>query len=367
MAQTASKSATMSGYQQTHRITDMQDKAVLLVNLGSPEAPEIPQVRQYLKQFLMDPYVIQLPWVLRAIIVYLLVLPKRPAASAHAYQSIWTDQGSPLIVLSKQLQAALQSRTDRPVRLAMRYGEPSIESQLSELAAEKNIKDVLVIPLYPQFAESTVSTVVEEVKRSIRDRQLGITFSVLPPFYNNGSYIKALVESAAEQLKQPFDHVLFSYHGLPELHITRADPTGSHCLKSDNCCSTLSPAHATCYRHQVISTTQAFVKEAGLEDGQYSIAYQSRLGRAKWLEPSTEETLVKLAQQGVKRLLVLCPAFVTDCLETLEEIKLQGRETFLQAGGEELIYLPCLNDNPAWVDCLADWIGNSAIPDTVMT
>lgn len=345
----------------------MQDKAVLLVNLGSPDAPEIPQVRAYLKQFLMDPYVIQLPWLLRAIIVYLLVLPKRPASSAHAYKSVWTEQGPPLKVLSKQLQHALQDKTDKTVRLAMRYGNPSIESQLCELDADKNIDEVLIVPLYPQFADSTVSTIIHEVERCIREKKLNLKFSVLPPFYNNGSYIKALVDSVATQLEKPFDHILFSYHGLPELHINRADPTGAHCLKSDNCCSTPSPAHATCYRHQVISTTFGFVKEAGLRSDQYSIAYQSRLGRAKWLEPSTEETLVKLAQQGVKKLLVICPAFVTDCLETLEEIDIQGRETFLQAGGEELVYLPCLNDNPAWVDCLVSWIGNSTATDTVKT
>jgi len=333
----------------------MQDKAVLLVNLGTPDSPEIPQVRQYLRQFLMDPYVIQLPWLLRALIVYLLVLPRRPATSAHAYQSVWTEDGAPLLVLSRKLQAALQSKVSLPVGLAMRYGNPSIAGELSRLSAE-GIRELLVIPLYPHYADSTVLTVIQEVERTVRDSKLPINFSVLPPFYNNDAYIHALNTSAQPALEQDYDHVLFSYHGLPESHITKADPTGSHCLKSDNCCSSPSPAHATCYRHQVISTTQCFAKQAGLKEEQYTIAYQSRLGRAKWLEPSTEDTLVKLARQGVKKLLVLCPAFVTDCLETLEEIDIQGRETFLAAGGEDLLYLPCLNDNAEWVNCLAGWI-----------
>tara|TARA_R100001143_G_C3358335_1_gene133944 strand:+ start:2850 stop:3911 length:1062 start_codon:yes stop_codon:yes gene_type:complete len=350
----------MKRLKQTHGLKNMQSKAVLLANLGSPDAPEIPEVRDYLKQFLMDPYVIQLPWALRALIVYLLVLPKRPAATAEAYQSVWTEEGSPLVSLSNQLLAALQEKTGVPIAMAMRYGKPSIESQLKTLAAIDGVEEVLYIPLYPHFADSTVTTSVKEAERVIRAQRLNIKLKTLKPFFDRQDYIQSLVNSSQSGLQQNFDHVLFSYHGLPELHITRADPTGAHCLKQENCCEVPSPAHATCYRHQVLTTTKLFAEQAGLQKTQYSVAYQSRLGRAKWLEPSTEETLVKLGRNGVKKLLVLCPAFVTDCLETLEEIKIQGSETFTAAGGEELIYVPCLNDNEAWLDCLAGWINDFA-------
>ena len=339
----------------------MINRAVLLANLGSPDAPEVPAVRKYLKQFLMDPYVIQLPWLLRALIVNLLVLPKRPYKSSEAYRSIWTVEGSPLVHRSHELLKALKPKVELPVAMAMRYGTPSIESQIKSLVANDGnggIDEILFIPLYPHYADSTVTTSIKEAERVIRAYNLPVKLQTLLPFYDDKAYIDALVNSAAAGLSEDYDHILFSYHGLPELHITKADPTGSHCLKSKSCCSLSSPssAHATCYRHQVLRTTECFVQKTGLSSEQYTVAYQSRLGRAKWLEPSTEDTLIKLARQGKKKILVLCPAFVTDCLETLEEIDIQGRETFLAAGGEELTYIPCLNDNDDWVECLSAWI-----------
>ncbi|PCJ40924.1 MAG: ferrochelatase [SAR86 cluster bacterium] len=346
----------------------MKKRAVLLVNLGSPDAPEVPEVRKYLKQFLMDPYVIHLPWLLRALLVNFLVLPKRPHSSAEAYRSIWTEDGSPLIHYSQELLKALQAKLDIPVAIAMRYGKPSIESQIKSLLANggsngdgdgnKKIDEILFIPLYPHHADSTVTTSVKEAERVIRENNFSVKLQTLKPFYDDKSYIDALVNSAASALSENYDHILFSYHGLPELHITKADPTDNHCLKSESCCSvtSASPAHATCYRHQVLRTTECFAQKAGLSSDQYTVAYQSRLGRAQWLEPSTDNTLVKLAQQGKKKILVLCPAFVTDCLETLEEIDIRGRKTFFAAGGEELTYIPCLNDNEDWVDCLSKWI-----------
>ena len=339
----------------------MNNRAVLLANLGSPDAPEVPEVRKYLKQFLMDPYVIQLPWLLRALIVNLLILPKRPYSSTEAYRSVWTEEGSPLVQRSDELLKALKSQLDLPVAMAMRYGNPSIESQIKSLVANDGkggMDEILFIPLYPHHADSTITTSIKEAERVIRDNNFSVKLQTLKPFYDNKLYIDALVNSAAPALSENFDHVLFSYHGLPELHIIKADPTGNHCLKNESCCSSTSPspAHATCYRHQVLRTTECFVQKAGLSADQYTVAYQSRLGRAKWLEPSTEQTLVKLAEQGMKKILVLCPAFVTDCLETLEEIDLRGRKTFLAAGGKELTYIPCLNNNDNWVECLSNWI-----------
>lgn len=338
------------------------NRAVLLVNLGSPSGADVSSVRRYLNQFLMDPYVIQLPWILRRLIVGLFVLPFRPKASARAYQSIWTSEGSPLIVLSMKLLAALKATNSVPLGMAMRYGTPSIESQVLELSRLPNIDEILLVPLYPHYAESTIATTIAETERVLKKHALSIELKTLKPFYDRPEYIEALVSSAQPWISEPesYDHVLFSYHGLPEQHITGTDPTGSHCLKQENCCSVSSSAHETCYRHQVLKTTECFVKETGLKQEQYTIAFQSRLGRARWLEPSTNDTLIELANAGVKNLLVLCPAFVSDCLETLEEIELEGTETFKSHGGESLTLIPCLNDNPVWVEKLTDLIASSA-------
>ncbi len=343
----------------------MTNRAVLLANLGSPDSPTETDVRSYLNQFLMDPYVIQLPWILRRLIVSAFVLPKRPKASAAAYSSVWMDQGSPLIVLSRILHEALSQSLDMPVALAMRYGQPSIESQLLALAEQTDISEVLYIPLYPHYADSTVTTSIVEAQRVIRQHRLNFKFNVLPPFYDHPDYIAALVARAKPVIERTVNdygsldsgktHIVFSYHGLPESHLVSADPSPGHCLQQANCCETPSPAHATCYRHQVLRTTQCFAELAGLEKSHYSVAYQSRLGRAKWLEPNTEDNLQQLAEKGVKHVLVMCPAFVTDCLETLEEIQIRGQEVFKEAGGDTLELIPCLNAHPDWVRVLAGW------------
>jgi ferrochelatase len=333
----------------------MTKRAILIANLGSPDQPDVPAVRRYLNQFLMDRYVIQLPWIFRRMIVSLFVLPKRPKASAEAYQSVWTEQGSPLIALSEKLHKALQSQLDMPVVLAMRYGNPSIESALLEISRMPDITEVLYIPLYPHFADSTITTSIEEAKQVISHHQLTLKLNVVEPFYADPQYIDALYQQTKSFLSAPHDHLLFSYHGLPESHITGRDPSGTHCLKSAECCQIANPAHATCYRHQVMATTEAFAKRAGLDPAKYSVAFQSRLGRQKWLGPNTEDRLEELARSGIKNVLVICPAFVTDCLETLEEIAIRGEEVFKEAGGESLTLIPCLNDHPAWVNTLADW------------
>ena len=333
----------------------MTNRAVLLANLGSPDNADEASVRRYLDQFLMDPYVIQLPWVLRRLIVSLLVLPKRPKDSAEAYKSVWLEEGSPLIVFSQQLKQALQQQVELPVGMAMRYGSPDIESELLTLARQPGIEEILFIPLYPHFADSTITTSIELAKEVIKKHQLDVKLNTVAPFYQQDDYIMALVESAQSHLEQPYDHLIFSYHGLPESHITGLDKSGSHCLKSSDCCQIANPAHATCYRHQVIMTTQRFVEKANLPAEKYSIAFQSRLGRAKWLDPNTEDRIRELAASGAKNILVICPAFVTDCLETLEEIAIRGQEVFEQAGGEKLTLIPCMNQHPKWVETLANW------------
>ncbi len=332
----------------------MSDRAVLLANLGSPASTEVADVRRYLNQFLMDPYVVDLPWPARRLLVGLILL-LRPKQSAAAYASIWWEEGSPLVVISRRVQQALQAKLDMPVDLAMRYGEPSIEKGLLALASREGVKEVLFMPQYPQFAASTVTTSIREAERVVAEHKLNIKLTVVPAFHDKPGYIDALVASAAPHLEQGFDHLLFSYHGLPERHLRKADPTGSHCLNYPDCCDRPSPAHATCYRAQCVSVTRAFTGRMGLRDDQWSLAFQSRLGKDKWIEPYTEARVEELAEQGVKRLLVMCPAFVADCIETLEEIGDRAREQFIEAGGEELVLVPCLNDHPQWIDTLAQW------------
>jgi ferrochelatase len=336
----------------------MNHRAILLANLGSPDQADEPSVRRYLNQFLMDPYVIQLPWPIRRLIVSLLVLPKRPKDSALAYQSVWLNEGSPLVVFSEQLRKALQAEVEMPVAMAMRYGSPDIETELLKLASQDGIEEILFIPLYPHFADSTITTSIEQAKAVIKKHKLSVKLNVIAPFYQQDDYIAALVESAQPYLDQPFDHLVFSYHGLPESHITKLDKSGSHCLKSGDCCQIANPAHSTCYRHQIMMTTERFIEKAGLSADQYSVAFQSRLGRAKWLDPNTEDRLRELAAAGAKNILVICPAFVTDCLETLEEIAIRGQEVFEQAGGEKLTLIPCMNQHPKWVETLASWCQN---------
>lgn len=330
----------------------MTDHALLLVNLGSPASTSVADVRRYLNQFLMDPYVIDLPWPVRRLLVSLILI-KRPEQSAHAYASIWWDEGSPLVVLSKRLhQAMTKEWTQGPVELAMRYGEPSIETVLTRLAAQ-GISKITLAPLYPQFADSTVTTVIEEAKRVVKAKSLNVKFSVLQAFYDQPEYIDALVASVKPHLEQPHDHLLLSFHGLPERHLTKLDPTGNHCFKDADCCKNASPeVLATCYRAQCLRSAAVFAKQMGIADGKWSVSFQSRLGRAKWIEPYTEARLEELAAQGVKKLLVMCPAFVADCIETLEEIGDRGAEQFKAAGGEELILIPCLNDDPNWAAAL---------------
>ncbi|WP_077044977.1 ferrochelatase [Pseudomonas sp. KK4] len=331
----------------------MTDHALLLVNLGSPASTSVADVRRYLNQFLMDPYVIDLPWPVRRLLVSLILI-KRPEQSAHAYASIWWAEGSPLVVLSQRLQQAMTAQWHHgPVALAMRYGEPSIETSLLRLVAQGH-KRITLAPLYPQFADSTTTTVIEEARRVLRDKHLDVQLSVLQPFYDQPEYLDALVATAKPHLQQDYDHLLLSFHGLPERHLKKVDPSGQHCLRNEDCCKNASPqVLATCYRAQCLRTAQAFAERMGLPDGKWSVSFQSRLGRAKWIEPYTETRLDELAAMGVKKLLVMCPAFVADCIETLEEIGDRGKEQFREAGGEELVLVPCLNDDPRWAHALS--------------
>ena len=330
------------------------NKAVLLVNLGSPDSTSVGDVRRYLNEFLMDGRVIDTPWLLRRLIVGM-VLINRPKQSADAYRKIWLPEGSPLIVTSHAVRAKLQERVPVPVELAMRYQHPSIESALRKLA-ERKADEFFLIPLFPHYAMSSYETAVARVREVAGVIAPKMKIVVQPPYGDAPDYIAALLDSAANHLEAGYDHLLFSFHGIPERHLRKSDPTGGHCLATPNCCETASPAHATCYRAQCFKTVAAFVARAGIPANRYSISFQSRLGRDPWLKPYTDFELVELPRRGVKKLLVICPAFVSDCLETLEEIGLRGRETFLAAGGEAFAHIPCLNGHPLWISALENMV-----------
>lgn len=331
----------------------MTDHALLLVNLGSPASTSVADVRRYLNQFLMDPYVVDLPWPVRRLLVSLILI-KRPEQSAHAYASIWWDEGSPLVVLTRRLQAAMVEHWPHgPVEIAMRYGEPALAQVLERLAAQ-GVRKVTLAPLYPQFADSTVTTVVAQANQTVAERALPLQLRVLQPFYDHPEYIDALVASARPYLEQDYDHLLLSFHGLPERHLKKLMPGSKHDLRAADCCKDASAeVRAVCYRGQCLASAKAFATRMGIPDGKWSVSFQSRLGRDKWIEPYTETRLDELAKAGAKKLLVMCPAFVADCIETLEEIGDRGKEQFIEAGGEELVLVPCLNDHPEWVRVLA--------------
>jgi protoporphyrin/coproporphyrin ferrochelatase len=329
----------------------MSKTGVLLVNLGSPDSTSVPDVRRYLREFLMDGCVLDTPWLQRFLVVNLFILPFRPAKTAEAYRKIWTTEGSPLVVSSRHLSEAMRQRLPCPVALAMRYQNPSIEQGLRELLAQ-GVERVFVAPLYPQYALSSTATVNDRAREVLTALAPGMELQTLPPFFDHPLYLDALAKSAEPYLKKDFDHLLFSFHGLPERHLRKTDPTGCHCLAKPDCCAGSHPAHATCYRAQAFKVVSAFAKRHQLPPEKYSIAFQSRLGRDPWLKPYTDLELVTFPNRGVRKLLVMCPAFVADCLETLEEIGLRGRESFLEAGGKELTLIPCLNEHPAWLDAL---------------
>jgi ferrochelatase len=327
------------------------------MNLGSPDSTEVKDVKRYLDEFLMDERVIDKPWLFRALLVKGIIVPFRAPKSAKAYKSIWTKDGSPLIVLSKQLQAALDETIEEPVALAMRYGNPSPKAAYDDLLAKNpDLEEVILVPLYPHYAMSSYETAVEYAKEQHQKGGYRFKLSIIKPYYDNEDYLQALEESIRPYLQGEWDHILFSYHGVPERHIRKGDITGCHCLKVDNCCEVASPAHEYCYRHHCLVTTKLVTERLGIPKEKWTMTFQSRLGRDPWLQPYTAQTLEEMPKKGVKKLLVACPAFISDCLETLEEIAEEGKEDFLHAGGESFQMIPCLNVHPLWVQALVKWV-----------
>ena len=333
-------------------------KGVLLVNLGSPQSPEPQDVKPYLDEFLMDKYVIDVPFLLRALLVRGIILRKRPEKSSEAYRKIWWDEGSPLIILSERMHEKVKKHVEVPVALGMRYGQPSILTALQELH-DQGVDDVLLVPLYPQHAMASTVTVEVKAEEMRKKHFPDMKMTNMPAFYNKPDYIKALSNSITESVKDfDYDHLLFSYHGIPERHIRKTDITKSHCKIDKSCCNTPSPAHEFCYRHQCYETTKLVVKELGIPEGKYSQTFQSRLAGDKWLDPYTDVEINKLPAKGIKKLAVVTPAFVADCLETLEEIAMEANEEFKHNGGEEFHAIPCLNDGDEWIEVLSSWLNN---------
>lgn len=326
---------------------------ILLVNTGSSSAPKVPETREYLRQFLSDPRIIDLPAWKRWIIVNCFVLPFRPKQTAEAYEAIWTDRGSPLIAFSEDFRDALRTRLpDCLIEIGMAYGSPSVPSAMDALI-DQQIDRLIVVPMFPQYASATTGSVLECVYTHAAKKWNVPPISALPPYFDDAGYLDAW-EAVARPVLDDFkpDHVLLSYHGLPERQIYKGDPSGTHCLRSADCCETQTPANQNCYRRHCMVTSRALIDRLGLEQDKHSITFQSRLGRDPWLSPATDETVNNLAKAGVKRLAILSPAFTADCLETLEELGMQAKEAFLEHGGEELVLVPSLNANPVWVDAM---------------
>jgi len=333
-------------------------KGALLVNLGSPDSTSVKDVKKYLDEFLMDKRVIDTPYLLRAFIVKGIILNTRPKKSAEAYKKIWWKDGSPLIVLSKKLHKKVKELSNIPVELAMRYGNPSIKDGIQKLN-NQGVTEIYLIPLYPQFAMATTETIVVLANKIVKKQFPTIKITDVPAFYNQPEYVEVLSNSIQKHLDETKpDHLLFSYHGVPERHIKKSDVSKSHCKIDGSCCNTPSIAHEYCYRHQCYETTKLVAKKLNLKEGFFSTSFQSRLGRDPWLQPYTDRTIDEFAQKGIKKLAVATPAFVSDCLETLEEIGMEAKHSFEENGGDEFSTIPCLNDNDDWANTLSNWISN---------
>lgn len=341
---------------------------VLLINLGSPAAPTARAVRRYLREFLSDPRVVDLPTWQRWPLANLVIAPWRARWSAAAYRKIWTSAGSPLLVHGRALAAAVahQLGDDYAVELAMRYGEPSIPEAL-RILRRKKIGELRVVPLYPQYAAASTGSSLAKLYQELSQANDPLPVTVIPPFFRHPGFLECLRERGRPYLEEVKpDHVLFSFHGLPERQILKSDPTGRHCLQTSDCCQLYTTEQPNCYRAHCLATAQALARGLGLKPEAYSLSFQSRLGRTPWLKPSTQEVVVELACQGKKRLLVFCPSFVADCLETLEEIGLRARDSFLRAGGELFCRVPAPNTHPLWVSTICEMVqGKGVVPETL--
>jgi ferrochelatase len=327
---------------------------VLLLNLGTPDSPAVPDVRRYLREFLSDPRVIDIGAVGRWALLNLIILPFRPAQSARAYAKVWMQDGSPLLVHSRALTDGVRQALGPGyvVELGMRYGAPSIPDALERLEKSQPGK-IVVAPLFPQYSSAATGSAVERVFEVLGQRWNLPAVETVGAFYDDPGFIDAFAAVARRHLDGfRADHVLFSYHGLPERQVKKSDPSGQHCLASPGCCDAIVEQNRYCYRAHCYATTRALAGRLGLSAEQHSVSFQSRLGRTPWIRPYTDLVLPELAKAGKKRVAVMCPAFVADCLETVEEIGIRAREQWRSLGGEELLLVPSLNAEPLWIEAV---------------
>jgi protoporphyrin/coproporphyrin ferrochelatase len=342
----------------------MDRTGVLLINIGTPDEATPEAVGRYLREFLMDEYVLDMPFWKRWFLVNWIIVPRRKHDSAKHYQEIQTEDGSPLMVHTKGFATGLGAELSKRdgnyvVEIGMRYGNPSISEALSKLKAS-NVNRLVVMPLYPQYTQSSFVTAIVEAKKQARQIGIENQLSFVDPFYDDAGFIRAWAQRVEEQVgDRELDHVVLTYHGIPTRHIKKMDPSGGHCLGSPDCCAEIGVVNQNCYRAQCFATSRAIARELGLEADRFTTCFQSQFGRDEWIGPSLDNLLRELPGRGLKRVAVLSPSFVADCLETVEEIGIRGREDFKEAGGEELTLVPCLNSDPAWITAAADLIANS--------
>lgn len=323
-------------------------RGLLLINLGTPSNNDASSVRTYLREFLTDKRVIDLPALVRYVLVYAFILPFRAKRSAHAYQSIWTEQGSPLLCHSQNLVSQVQNEVgpESKIALGMRYGEPSIMAALNQL---KHCDSITIFPLYPQYSSAASGSSIEETLHIISSWDLIPSVTIIRDFYQHPAYIKAQVQILKTHIKEK-THVLFSYHGIPERHITKSS-CNAICQEP---CPTIRDDIQGCYRAQCYESSRLLAKELGLSSNHYGTAFQSRLGKTPWIKPYTDKVLIELATKGIKKLVIACPSFVADCLETLEEVGMGAKRQWLALGGEELQVIPCMNADPLWVKAIIE-------------
>lgn len=322
----------------------------LLLNLGTPKSLELRDIKSYLNEFLNDPYVIDLPWLLRKLLVNGIILNTRPPKTREAFSKIWTSRGSPLLYISQEQRDKIALKTSAPVELAMRYSEPSIRTALTKLKFQ-GVSKVVVLPLYPQYALSSTETGIQKCLEEAAF--VGLEVKFVEPFYSHQGFIKSFASAIQEHMKGA-DALLLSFHGLPERHVKKTDGAGGkYCLSTLNCCDQITELNQNCYRAQCFYTARAIAHELDLPTEKLHVSFQSRLTR-KWIRPFTDEILKDLPSRGIKRLVVACPSFVTDCLETLEEIGLRARADFKSYGGEELTLVPCLNTREDWIETMLE-------------
>jgi protoporphyrin/coproporphyrin ferrochelatase len=345
----------------TTRSKALGKTGVLIVNLGTPDSPNTPDVRKYLREFLMDGRVIDFPFVPRWMLVNLIIAPFRAPKSAKTYKEVWTPEGSPLKVYGYAVEEMLKkalSEEEYVVKLAMRYQSPGIEEGLKEMQ-RMGLSKIIVIPFFPQYASATTGSIYEEVMRVLSGWQVMPELRFVNSFLNHPKFIEGFVQLGRKYMaEQPYDHYLFSYHGLPERQIRKGDVTKQYCVLG-SCCDTLTATNQHCYRAQCFETTRQLVKQLGIPEGQYTTCFQSRLGKDPWIKPYTEDLVKELPKKGMKRVLVFSPAFVADCLETTIEIGEEYKELFEEEGGEHWQLVESLNDSEIWVETLVDLVHNA--------